>query len=180
MLWLTHTFIHSVREIPFVRHSPSWAAAVLHMTLAFIWPGNRGQEEIPGIAYSVSLILFCTSWSSISIKKTKKEQCYAHVVSSFLMLSVCLLSLTALIGLLAAWGSHGHGQSWLSSFAVVGQYHTGYHISTADTSSGIFRHGLQDRDVPLGQAHFHSRKPMFLFCPLLSRCWCVSTNPFPT
>lgn len=95
----------------------------------------------------------------------------------FLMLSVCLLSVTALMGLLAARGSHG---LVLSSFAVVGQYHTGYHISTSDTSAGVFGHGLQDRDVPLGQAHFHSRKPMFLFCPLVNWCWCVSTNPFPT
>lgn len=95
----------------------------------------------------------------------------------FLIVSVCLLSLTALIGLLAAWGSHG---LVFSSFAVVGWYHTEYHIRTSDASSGIFGHRLQDRDVPLGQAHFHSRKLMFLFCPLLSRCWCVSANSFPT
>lgn len=176
MLWLTHTFIQSVRAIPFATHSPSWAAAVLHMTLAFIWRGNRGQEETPGIAYSISLILSCNSWSSIVLKR-ERSSVMPILFHLFLIVSVCLLSLTALIGLLAVWGSHG---LVLSSFSVVGQYHTDYHISTSDTSSGIFGHWLQDRDVPLGQAHFHSRKLMFLFCPLLSRCWCVSTNPFPT
>lgn len=41
----------------------------------------------------------------------------------------------------------------------------------------FLEHGLQDRAVPLGQACFCGGKPMFLFCPLISRCWCVSEVP---
>lgn len=50
----------------------------------------------------------------------------------------------------------------------------------------FFGCGLWDKDVPLGQAHFHSKKLLFLFCPLVGTGVCLPTdfsartaNPFP-
>lgn len=108
------------------------------------------------------------SWTCTALEN---KHCWSILFCCSFLLFGCLLSVISL-----HWFESCSGSSAplvLKACLAVARMQLAAMLALRTWLLTFFGCGLPDKDVPLGQARFHSKKPLFLFCPLVGTGVCL-------